>query len=289
MDKAVITCALSGVAANRQQCPYLPYTPDEFGEEARRAREAGAAVVHVRARNPETGGPVHDVDGYQPILDAIRERAPDVLVSFATFAQDVSREQRVGPARELHPDVASVAMGSITYGIWSRDQRRFLLDTVQATSFADVSYVLSALRRAGVKPDLTCFDAGHLANVRLALDAGMLDAKPYVSLVMGVHGGLDADVGDLAHVAGRMPDGAHWQVVGTRQPDQWRMVAAGLALGGSVRVGLEDNFYVDEGRMATSNGELVAKAARMVSDVGRTVAEPEEARALIGASKAVPA
>jgi uncharacterized protein (DUF849 family) len=272
------------VAANRQQCPHLPYTPDEYAEEAARARDAGASVVHVRARHPETGAPLHTVDGYRAIIDAIRARADGMLVSVSTSTPSISRDERTAPARELRPELAALALGSLTYGIWSTQQKRFQLDAVQPQSFGDIVGVLEALRKADVKPDHTCFDAGQVANLELLLSAGHLDRKPAVTLVLGVHGAAPATVQMLSYLVSLVPADAHWQAAGVRQPEQWRVTAAALALGCSVRVGLEDNFYLSDGAMATSNGQLVEKAARMARDIGRGVAEPKEARAALGIS-----
>jgi uncharacterized protein (DUF849 family) len=281
-DKVVISCALSGAAANRQQCPYIPYTPEEYAEEARRAREAGAAVVHLHARKPEDGRPSYDVEDYKAITDAILERVPDIVINYSTGAIGISREERIAHIRELRPEIGALNMGSMNYAIYSKTKKQFYLDAVFANPFGDIQFFLEAMKDAKVKPEHECFDSGHINNVALLADMGLGDPKPHYSLIMGVHGGIAASVQNLVHQVSLLPDGAHWQVIGVRHPEQWRMVAAALAMGGSVRVGLEDNFYVSDGEMAQSNGDLIAKAARMARDAGREIAEPNEAREMLG-------
>lgn len=284
-DPVVITCALSGAAASRQQCPHIPFTPEEFAQEASRARGAGASVVHVHARNADTGAPSHDVDDYRAIVDAIRAAVPDVLVSVSTGGPGLPRQDGAAPVRELKPDLAVVAMGSMNYAIYSHDRRKFQLDSVLASPFEEIAYFLQTLKEVGTKPDHECFDAGHVSNLKLLAHRGVVDGNPHVSLVVGVHGGIEATAENLAHLKSLLPAGAHWQVVSVRQAEQWLMLAAALALGGSVRVGFEDNFYTDAGVMASSNGDLVAKAADLCAAVGRSVAEPADARRLLGLSK----
>ncbi|HVE93042.1 MAG TPA: 3-keto-5-aminohexanoate cleavage protein [Actinomycetota bacterium] len=281
-DKVIISCAISGAAANRQQCPYIPYTPEEYGEEARRARDAGASVVHIHARNPSTGFPSYESSDYRAITDAISAAAPDLVINYSTGAIGIAREQRIAHIRELRPEIAALNMGSMNYAIYSRTKKVFHLDAVFANPFGDIVFFLEAMREAGVKPEYECFDSGHVNNVLLLHEMGLDDPAPHFSLIMGVHGGISASVENLAHQKSMLPQGSHWQVVGVRQPEQWRMVAAALALGGSCRVGLEDNFYVADGVMATSNGELVDKAARLAREVGRAVAEPADARRMLG-------
>jgi len=280
-DKVVISCALSGAAANRQQCPYIPYTPEEYASETRRARDAGAAVVHIHARKPEDGRPSYDVADYRAITEAIVAEVPDIVINYSTGAIGIDREQRIAHIRELKPEIGALNMGSLNYAIYSRSKKKFYVDAVFANPFGDIQFFLEAMKDAKVKPEHECFDSGHINNILLLQDMGVADPKPHVSFVMGVHGGIAATVENLVHQAQILPDGAHWQAIGVRHPEQWRMVAAAVALGGSVRVGLEDNFYVDDDVMATSNGELCEKAARLAADVGRTVAEPNEVREML--------
>jgi 3-keto-5-aminohexanoate cleavage enzyme len=277
-DPVILTCAISGAVANRDQCPAIPYTPEEYGAEARRIVDEGGAMIHVHARRPD-GTPSHAVEDFRAITEAIREQAGDVLVNFSTGAIGVPVETRIAPVRELRPDLAALNMGSMNYAKYSRRRRDFVFKAVFENSFDTIIALLEAMNESGVKPEHECFDSGHLANLDPLLDMGLLRAPLQVSCVMGVTGGIRPTARNLAHMAGEVPDVPHeWGVIGISR-EQWRLVAAAIALGGNVRVGLEDNFYLPDGEMARSNGDLVARARRMVEDAGRRVATVAEARA----------
>ena len=274
----VITAALTGVLATRDQCPAIPYTPAEIGEEARRAAEAGAAIVHIHART-DAGGPDWSVERFGEILAEVRART-DVIVNFSTGAVGVPREDRVRHISELRPEMAALNMGSMNYAIYSAKRKAFHHDHVFANPFGDIRFFLEAMNAAGVRPEMECFDSGHIANTAPLLDMGVLRPPLQFSLIMGVLGGIPGTPRDLAHQVGSLPPRSHWQVIGIGL-NQWALLASAAAMGGNVRVGLEDNFYIEEGRMASSNGELVEKAARMCRDTGREVATPAQARELL--------
>jgi len=274
----VISAALTGVLATRDLCPAIPYTPSEIGEEAKRAADAGAAIVHIHARNPE-GGPEWRVETFAEILSEVRSRT-GVLVNFSTGAIGVPVEQRVAHIRELRPEIGALNMGSMNYAIYSEKKKAFYHDHVFANPFKDIRYFLEAMNSVGVRPELECFDTGHIANTAPLIDMGLLSPPLQFSLIMGVLGGIPGTTRHLANQVETLPEGSHWQVIGIGL-NQWPLVGAAISMGGNVRVGLEDNFYVEEGRMATSNGELVDKAARLVHDLGRQVASIEEARTIL--------
>lgn len=278
-DRVIITAALTGVAANRKQCPAIPYTPAEIAEEARRAYEAGAAVVHIHAREDD-GSPSHRVAVYRAIMEETRRRCP-VLLNFSTGAIGIPAEERVAHIRELAPEIGALNMGSLTYAKYSPEKKAFHFDHVFANPFRDITMFVAAMNEAGVKPELECFDAGHVHNAMPLVDMGLLRAPMQFSLILGVLGGIAPTPQSLVHMASLVPAGSTWGVIGISH-HQWRLVAAALSMGGHVRVGLEDNFYLREGVMARSNGELVEKAVRMAADVGRTVASVDEARELLG-------
>lgn len=278
-DKVIVTAALTGVAASRRQCPAIPYTPEEIAEEARRAYEAGASVVHVHARERD-GSPSHRVEVYRAILEATRARCP-VLVNFSTGAVGIPADERVAHIRELMPEIGALNMGSMNYAKYSPEKKAFHFDHVFANPFQDITLFLAVMNAAGVKPELECFDAGHVHNTVPLLDMGVLRPPLQFSLVLGVLGGIAPTTTSLVHMASLLPSDSTWEVIGISH-HQWRLIAAALSLGGNIRVGLEDNFYVEPGRMAKSNGELVEKAVRMATDVGRTIASVEEAREILG-------
>ena len=279
MTKVVISAALTGVLSTRNQCPAIPYMPKEIGEEAKRAADAGAAIVHIHARTPD-GGPDWKGETFAEIFNEVRGRT-DVIVNFSTGAIGVPPEDRVAHIRDLKPEMAALNMGSMNYAIYSEKKKAFYHDHVFANPFHDIQFFLETMKSAGVRPEMECFDAGHIGNTRPLIDMGVLGAPYQFSLIMGVLGGIPGTTRHLVDQVDSLPPGSHWQVIGIGT-HQWPLVAAALAMGGNVRVGLEDNFYVEEGKMAKSNGDLVEKACRLARDLGRDVATPSEARAKLG-------
>jgi 3-keto-5-aminohexanoate cleavage enzyme len=278
MEKVVITAALTGVLATREQCPAIPYTAVEIAEEAKRAADAGASIVHIHARNPQ-GGPEWRVETFAEILSEVRART-DVIVNFSTGAIGVPVEQRVRHIRELKPEIGALNMGSMNYAIYSEKKKAFYHDHVFANPFRDIQYFLEAMNAAGVRPELECFDSGHIANTGPLIDMGILRPPYQFSLIMGVLGGIPGTTRHLVNQVDTLPEGSIWQVIGIGLK-QWALVATAITMGGNLRVGLEDNFYVEQGRMAKSNGDLVEKAVRLVHDLGRDVASIEESRRIL--------
>jgi 3-keto-5-aminohexanoate cleavage enzyme len=283
-DPVVITCAISGALAGREQCPAIPYTPEEYAAEARRIVDEGGVHIHIHARRPD-GTPSHEVEDFAAIHDAIRDEVGDrAIVNFSTGTVGVPVAKRVAYLQARRPEVAALNMGSLNYAKYSRRRRQFVFSFVFANPFEEIIELLEAMRRLGIKPEHECFDVGHVASLQPLLDMGLVQAPLHVDFVMGVLGGVPATAANLAAMAANMPggpgDGHHWGVIGIGR-SQWTMVAAALTLGGSVRVGLEDNFYLPDGALARSNGELVAKARQMTEDVGRRPATVEQARELL--------
>ena len=278
-DRVIVTCALTGVLANRDQCPWVPYTPAEIAEEARRALEAVAAVVHIHARTDE-GGPTYDAATYAAIKAETEKRCP-VILNFSTGGAG-PMETRVAHIAQVKPAIGALNMGSMNYAKYSQKRREFVFDFVFENPFRDISYLLSVMKEARVKPELECFDVGHTNSIWPLLDKGLLKQPLQFSFIMGVLGGIRATSENLAMQAREAPPDSTWEVIGISH-EQWRMICAALALGGNVRVGLEDNFYLDAvgKEMAKSNGDLVAKAVRMARDIGREPATVEEARAML--------
>jgi uncharacterized protein (DUF849 family) len=271
----IITCALSGVVANRAQCPAIPYTPEEYAAEAKRAWEAGAAAVHIHARTP-AGDPSYEVADYRAIHQAVTAACP-IAINFSTGAVGVSTEQKIAPVRELKPALAALNMGSMNYAKYHPERKDFVFEFVFSNPFSEIMALITGMNAVGTRPELECFDAGHLANSYPLIDMGLLTPPFQYSFILGVVGGIPPTVPALAYLVGALPQRAEWEIICISH-QQWRMVAAACALGGNVRVGLEDNFYVAPGQMARSNGELVEKAARMIRDQGREVASVEECR-----------
>jgi uncharacterized protein (DUF849 family) len=277
--KTIITAALTGVFATRNQSPAIPYTPAEIAEEARRSVEAGASIVHLHARQDD-GSPAFDVATYARIDEEVRRRCPEVIVNYSTGAIGVSRDLRVGHISALRPEMAALNMGSMNYAIYSKKGRRFHQDYVFANPFTDICFFLEAMDSAGTRPEMECFDAGHINNIEPLRDMGVLRPPYQFSLIMGVLGGIPASTKNLVRQVDALPGDCFWQVIGVGR-SQWRLAAAAISMNGNVRVGLEDNLYLPDGRLAQSNGELVAKAAELVRLLGGEVASAQEAREIL--------
>jgi 3-keto-5-aminohexanoate cleavage enzyme len=286
-DPVVITCAISGVLANREQCPAIPYTPAEYAAEARRIVDEGGTMIHIHARKPD-GSPSFEVEDYKAIGEAIRAEVGDAaIVNFSTGTVGVSVEKRVEYLRECRPEVAALNMGSMNYAKYSHSRKDFVFKMVFANPFEEIIELLEAMNELGIKPEHECFDLGHVGSLEPLIDMGVLKPPLHVDCIMGVVGGVPPGARNLAAMAENIPGGggqggfkSHWAVIGIGRR-QWELAAAALTLGGSIRVGLEDNLYLPSGEMARSNGELIAKARQMTEDVGRRPATVEEARKLL--------
>jgi 3-keto-5-aminohexanoate cleavage enzyme len=280
-DPVIITCSISGSLADREQCPAIPYTPEEYAAEARRIVDEGGAMIHIHARRPD-GTPSYEIEDFQAIANAILAEVGDVIINFSTGAIGVPIDKRIAYLRACRPDVAALNMGSMNYAKYSARRRDFVFSVVFENSFETIRALLATMNECGIRPEHECFDSGHLANLDPLLDMGALHPPLQVSCVMGVTGGIRPTARNLAHMAEQVPGVPHeWGVIGVSR-DQWTLVAAALALGGNVRVGLEDNFYLPDGEMARSNGDLIARARRMAEDSGRRVATVAEARQRLG-------
>ena len=290
-DPVIISCSISGVIANRDQCPAIPYTPEEYAAEARRAVDEGASQIHIHARKP-AGTPSYEVEDFQAITEAILAEVGDVIVNYSTGAIGIPLEKRIEYLRALKPDVAALNMGSMNYAKYSARRRGFVFQAVFENSFETIGTLLTAMNELGIKPEHECFDLGHLGNLDPFIDMGVLSEPLQISCVMGVNGGIRPTARNLAHMAENVPGGPdgpnNWGVIGISR-DQWSLIAAALTLGGNVRAGVEDNFYLPDGSMARSNGDLIAAARRLAEQVGRRPATVAEARAMLGTPKRVAA
>jgi 3-keto-5-aminohexanoate cleavage enzyme len=271
----MITCALSGVVANQAQCPSIPYTPEEYADEAKRAYDAGAAVVHIHARAPD-GLPSYEVKDYRNIYDAVTAACP-IIINFSTGAISITTEQKVAHLKSIKPAIAALNMGSMNYAKYNTDKKRFVFEFVFPNPFSEIIQIIQAMNEVQTKPELECFDLGHIGAAYPLIDMGLLQPPYQFSLIIGVLGGIPPTTPNLVRMVELLPPESDWEVIGISL-DQWRLVAAAIGLGGNVRVGLEDNFYLSAGIMAKSNGKLVEKAAHMVRDQGREVASVQECR-----------
>jgi uncharacterized protein (DUF849 family) len=287
-DKVVVTCALTGVLAKRDQCPYLPYSPVEIAEEARRAYEAGAAVVHIHGREPDSGEQSWSADIYGQIKEEVRKRSP-IIVNFSTggfnmgVESEAEKKDRLAYVWKVKPEMAALNMGSMNYAKYSEKRKGFVFDFVFPNPFSDILLAVDAMRAGGVKPELECFDLGHVHNAEPLLQMGALKGPLQYSFILGVLGGVAPTAENLLAMARQVRPEDTWEVIGISRV-QWKLVASALVLGGNIRVGLEDNFYLDPAgkEMARGNGPLVEKAVRLARDIGREPMSPDEARAALG-------
>ena len=282
----VITCSISGAIANREQCPAIPYTPAEYAAEARRIVDEGGVMIHIHARKPD-GTPSYEIEDFRAITEAIRaEVGEQVIVNYSTGTIGVPVAKRIEYLRACRPEVAALNMGSMNYAKYSKSQKRFVFEMVFANPFGEIIELLEAMNELGIKPEHECFDIGHVGSLAPLIDMGVLKTPLHVDCVMGVVGGIPPTTRNLAAMVDNIPEGSHWGVIGISR-DQWMLVSAALTLGGSIRVGLEDNLYLPDGTMARSNGELIAKARQMVEDIGRRPASVDEARAMLNVPERV--
>ena len=279
-DPVVITCSISGAIANRDQCPAIPYTPQEYAAEARRIVDEGGVMIHIHARKPD-GTPSYEIEDFEAITQAIRgEVGDEVIVNFSTGTIGVPVSKRIEYLRACRPEVAALNMGSMNYAKYSRARKKFVFNMVFANPFEEIIELLEAMNELQIKPEHECFDVGHVGSLAPLLDMGVLHAPLHVDCVMGVIGGIPPTARNLAAMVDNVPADSHWGVIGISR-DQWMLVAAALTLGGSIRVGLEDNLYLPSGEMARSNGALISKAREMTEEVGRRAATVSEARAML--------
>ncbi|HEV7529420.1 MAG TPA: 3-keto-5-aminohexanoate cleavage protein [Solirubrobacteraceae bacterium] len=285
-DPVVITCSISGAIANREQCPAIPYTPAEYAAEARRIVDEGGVMIHIHARKPD-GTPSYEVEDFQAITEAIRAEVGDAaIVNYSTGTIGVSVQKRIEYLRACRPEVAALNMGSMNYAKYSRSRKQFVFSMVFQNPFEEIVELLQAMNELAIKPEHECFDIGHVGSLAPLIDMGVLKTPLHVDCVMGVLGGIPPTARNLAAMVDNIPQGSHWGVIGVSR-DQWMLVSAALTLGGSVRVGLEDNLYLPSGEMASSNGELIAKARQLTEDVGRRPATVQEARTMLNVPQRV--
>lgn len=275
-DTVVISCALTGAVTSKKHCPAIPYTPEEIADEAKRAYDAGAAIVHIHARTDD-GLPSWDKEVFQRIHDETAKRCP-VLINWSTGGAG-PMSSRVSHL-ETRPHIAALNMGSMNYAKWRSEKQSFAFKFVFQNSFDDIIGFAEAIKAHGIKAEMECFDTGHAHSHVVLEELGLIDKPYHFSFIMGVLGGIPASARHLAFQAENVPPGSRWKVIGISR-DQWPLCMAALSLGGDIRVGLEDNFYLPSGEMATSNGALVEAAVEMVKLSGRRPATVEETRQLL--------
>ena len=267
-DPVVITAAICGAETTRAQTPYLPISPRELGEEAARCAEAGASVIHLHVRKPD-GSPTQDRAIFDEAIREIRSRC-DVLVQTTTGgAVGMTGEERAQPL-ECAPDMATLNVGSLNFG-----------DDVFSNPFPLVRDLARRMRAHDIRPELECYDLGHLDNVALLVKEQLLDPPGHFDFVLGVRGGLGASEENLRLLVSRLAPGATWTVAGIGRHQLPMAKFSIQTLGGNARCGLEDNVYVSKGVLAKGSFELVAQLAGFAREAGRRTASADEAAAML--------
>jgi uncharacterized protein (DUF849 family) len=295
--KIVITCAVTGAIHTPTMSPYLPITPDEIVEASVGAAEAGAAIIHLHARDPKTGKPDQTPEAFAPFLARIKQRTNAVLNLTTGGAPWMRAEDRVKPAQVFQPEVASLNMGSMNFGLypmmarykewkhsWEPEMLESTRDVVFRNTFKDIEFVLRTLTEFGTRFEFECYDVGQLYNLAHFLDRGLVKAPLFVQTVFGIMGGIGAHPEDVAHMrrtADRLfGDQYWWSVLGAGR-NQLPVATMGAAQGGNVRVGLEDSLWGGPGRLAETNAEQVRRVRQIVEGLGLEVATPDEARQIL--------
>lgn len=295
--KVIITCAVTGAIHTPSMTPHLPITPDEIATHAIDAAEAGASILHLHARDPETGRPDQSVEGFAAFLPRIKQ-ATNAVVNITTGGSPyMSVAERAAPAAHYQPEVASLNMGSMNFGLypmlnrfkefkfdWEREHLEGSRDLVFRNSFQDIEYVLETCYGNGTRFEFECYDTSHLYNLAHFADRGLVKAPFFVQSVFGLLGGIGGHPEDVQHMkrtADRLfGDDFRWSVLGAGA-NQLRIAAQAAALGGNVRVGLEDSIWAGKGELATSNAVQVTKVRQIIEGLGLSVATPDEARGIL--------
>ena len=296
-QKVIISCAITGAIHTPSMSPYLPVTPDQIVTAAVEAADAGAAIIHLHARDPETGQPTQTPEAFGRFLSRIKQ-ARDVVINITTGgAPTMTRAERILPAKAYAPELASLNMGSMNLGLfpmlkrhsefkfdWERAALEGSRDLVFRNTFDDIEFITQTLREGGTRFEFECYDTAHLYNLAHFVDRGVLVAPFFIQTVFGLLGGIGThpdDVGHMRRAADRLfGTDYHWSVLGAGR-NQLPIAAQAAAMGGHVRVGLEDNLWIRKGELAVSSAQQVAAARAIIEGLGAEIASPDEARTML--------
>jgi len=296
-NKVIITCAVTGSIHTPSMSPHLPVTAEQIADAAIGAAEAGAAIVHLHARNPKDGSPTQDPALFRQFAPRIKA-ASDVVLNFTTGgAPTMSIEERLQPALQLKPEVASLNMGSMNFGLyemlgrykefkhaWEKPYLAGSDERIFKNTFKDIAYILQSCSANETRFEIECYDIGHLYTAAHFVDRGLIKPPFLIQSVFGIRGGIGGHPEDVIHMkrtADRLfGDAYYWSVLGAGR-NQMAIAAQAAVMGGNVRVGLEDSLWIGRGQLAKSNAEQVAKAKRMLEELGLAVASPNDAREML--------
>jgi len=270
MEKLIITACICGAEVTKEHNPAVPYTVEEIVREAKNSREAGASIIHLHVREDD-GTPTQSAERFKVCIDAIRAACPDVIIQPSTGgATGMSSEERLQPIT-LNPEMATLDCGTCNFG----GDDIFINTENMIIEFAQ------KMTARGIKPEVECFDKGMIDMALRLNRKGIIPSPMHFDFVLGVNGGISAEARDLVFMVGSIPPGNTWTAAGIGRA-QFPIAAMAIIMGGHVRVGFEDNIYIEKGVPAASNGDLVAKAARLAKELARPIATPEEARKILG-------
>ncbi|KAA0970412.1 3-keto-5-aminohexanoate cleavage protein [Aureimonas fodinaquatilis] len=295
--KVIITCAVTGAIHTPTMSPHLPITPDEIVAEALAAAEAGAAILHLHARNPENGRPDQRPEAFKPFLSRIKQATNAVINITSGGSPYMKVEERVLPAATFKPEVASLNMGSINFGLyhlldkykdfkfdWEREHLENTRDLVFRNTFKDIEYILSTCYDNGTRFEFECYDIAHLYNLAHFMDRGLVKGPLFVQSVFGLLGGIGPHPEDVMHMKRTCDrlfgDQYRWSVLGAGR-NQLPIAAMAAAMGSNIRVGLEDSLWAGPGKLASSNADQVHLARKIIEGLGLEVATPDEAREIL--------
>lgn len=280
-NKLVISAALAGAFTRKEQNPAVPYTAEEFGEEAKKCYEEGAAIVHIHARNPEKGYPTHDLEIIKAVIDSIHDKAPEILINLSTaISAQSSPEQRIAPVQTYKPPLASLNTNSMNFSIGDFKTGEVVMgdDNIFANTFKNIQIFAKEMKKARTKPEMEVYDYGGLYNMlHINKQEDLFEHPLHFQLVWGVLGGIPFSIHNLAHLLNIMPSGSTWSVCGVAK-DQFRAAMCAAPMGGHIRVGLEDNIRNIDGSLSKGSWEQVEWAAKVAKIAGREPATPDEAR-----------
>ena len=296
--KAIVSCALTGAIHVPSLTPYLPIAPEDIAGQAIGAAQAGAAILHLHARDPETGRPTPEPEVYARFLADIHAGTDAVINITTGGGLGMSLDERLAAVRRFDPELCSLNMGSFNFGIfpmaagisefkhdWERPYLEGTRDFIFKNTFADIEAIVTEIGAGGTRFEFECYDVGHLYNLAHFLDRGVLQPPLFVQCILGILGGVGPDVDNLMHMkttADRLfGEDYLFSVLGAGR-HQTRLVTVGAIMGGNVRVGLEDSIYLEKGRLAESNAEQVEKIVRILGELSLEVATPDEAREMLG-------
>lgn len=295
--KVIITCAVTGSIHTPSMSPHLPITAAQIAEAAIGAAEAGAAIVHLHARNPEDGRPDQSLEAFAPILRVIKQRSSCVINITTGGAATMTVEERLKPVATFKPEVASLNMGTMNFGLfpmlqrfrefrhdWERPYLEGSRDRIFKNTFSDIETILTTCAENGTRFEIECYDIGHLYTLAHFVDCGLVKPPLFIQSVFGILGGIGAhaeDVMMMKRTADRLfGDSYAWSVLGAGR-NQMAIAAMSAAMGGNVRVGLEDSLWIGPGKLAESNAQQVAKVRTLIEGLGLEVATPDEARSML--------